>query len=225
MNYTLIRSKRKTCAIYIRGNTVEVHAPLWITEQEIDDFVESKEHWITNKLAECAAREEKKSAFLLEYGDQVRYLGGTKFIVPREGDRIGLSEEGFYMPPGLSMNDIKRACIKIYLICAKSVIIEKVSVFAQLMNLSPASVKINSAAARWGSCSSAKNLNFSWRIMMASDKVIDYVVVHELAHLKKMNHSRNFWTIVEEILPDYQDRRKELQLLQEQLNIENWRIV
>jgi len=75
---------------------------------------------------------------------------------------------------------------------------------------------------RWGSCSSRGSLNFSWRIMMADDAVIDYVVVHELAHLVEMNHSPRFWAVVAGVLPDYSKRRARLRLLNKKLEGEDW---
>ncbi|MCL2342290.1 MAG: M48 family metallopeptidase, partial [Firmicutes bacterium] len=99
---------------------------------------------------------------------------------------------------------------------------EKTAAFAEQMGLKPRAVKINSAKTRWGSCSALKNLNFSWRLAMADDGVIDYVVVHELAHLREMNHSARFWAIVAGVLPDYRERQKRLKALQKRLGNEDW---
>ncbi|HPX82802.1 MAG TPA: M48 family metallopeptidase, partial [Syntrophales bacterium] len=70
------------------------------------------------------------------------------------------------------------------------------------------SVRISEARSRWGSCSAANRLAFSWRLMIAPPAVIDYVVVHELAHLREKNHSPRFWALVGEICPDYRQRRR-----------------
>ena len=86
----------------------------------------------------------------------------------------------------------------------------------------PSAVKINGAKTRWGSCSSKKSINFSWRLIKADDDVIDYVVVHELSHITEMNHSPNFWAIVENILLDYRERKVKLKRLQKRLSMENW---
>jgi len=94
--------------------------------------------------------------------------------------------------------------------------------YAGLMSASPTAVKINGAKTRWGSCSAKKSLNFSWRLVMADDSVIDYVVVHELAHITEMNHSARFWAIVAGVLPDYKERQKQLKALQKRLNAEDW---
>ncbi len=93
---------------------------------------------------------------------------------------------------------------------AESVLPQKVAYFASLMGLAPAYVKITSARSRYGSCNSKKGLCFSLYLMEKSERCIDYVVVHELAHLRQMNHSPAFYREIEKILPDYRSRIKEL---------------
>ena len=105
---------------------------------------------------------------------------------------------------------------------AKHELTKKTLDFAKRMGVAPSSIKINGAVARWGSCSAKKSINFSWRLVMADDDVIDYVVVHELAHLTEMNHSKTFWAIVEDILPDYKERQSRLRELQKRLAGEDW---
>ena len=97
---------------------------------------------------------------------------------------------------------------KWYRIRAKENIESRVKVFAAKIGESPNKVTIKAQKTRWGSCSSLGNLNFNWRLIMMPQKIIDYVVVHELCHLKEMNHSSTFWNRVEEIMPDYRNRRK-----------------
>ena len=86
----------------------------------------------------------------------------------------------------------------------------------------PNTIKITNARKRWGSCSSDGNINISWRLIMASDTIIDYILVHELSHLVEMNHSARFWSVVESVLPDYKKRRAELRAFQNKLTYENW---
>ena len=91
---------------------------------------------------------------------------------------------------------------------AKEIIPPKVEKYAEIMGVFPEHVSINSAKTRFGSCSSKKRLNFSCRLMSYDERAIDYVVVHELAHLKHLNHSKDFWAFVEKFMPDYKERRK-----------------
>ena len=84
----------------------------------------------------------------------------------------------------------------------------RVDYFASIMGVTPANVSINRAKTRFGSCNSKKRLNFSCNVMRYPFEAIDYVIVHELAHIKELNHSKRFWGIVESILPDYKERQK-----------------
>ena len=91
---------------------------------------------------------------------------------------------------------------------AKQIIPVKVAHYANIMGLKYGRITITSAKTRFGSCSSKGNLSFSYLLMLYPNEAIDYVVVHELAHLLEMNHSKNFYQIVESVLPDYKERRK-----------------
>jgi len=93
---------------------------------------------------------------------------------------------------------------------ARKIIPERVNYYSKLTGLRPKLVRINNAKKRWGSCGAKWNLNFPWRLVLTPPDVIDYVVVHELVHLAERNHSKRFWKRVEEILPDYRQRRKSL---------------
>ena len=93
---------------------------------------------------------------------------------------------------------------------AEKIIPERVAFYANIMDVNPASVKIGGAKKLWGSCSNKHDLNFSWYLMLTDINVVDYVVVHELAHIKEYNHSENFWLLVKNVLPDYKERQKRL---------------
>jgi predicted metal-dependent hydrolase len=249
--YDLTRSKRKTIGLYVRGGAVEVRAPLGTSRSDIDRFVQSKQTWIEKTLARSQANAEKRGSFALNYGDTVVYRGRERPITARPGDHCGFDDTAFYMPPDLAPEQIKAACIQIYRMLARRDLTAKALDFAKRMGVMPSNVKINGATTRWGSCSKKEspkakqingpggaarvmrnpqaaigkpviNLNFSWRLIMADDDVIDYVVVHELAHITEMNHSARFWSIVESVLPDYKARQTRLKELQKRLNAENW---
>ena len=220
--YSLTRSKRKTLALYIRGGVLDVRAPLKMPVREIDKFIALKEKWIAKKLATSQEQTKFRENFRLDYGDEILYLGEKQPIIVREGNRIGF-DSGFYMPPSLSPEQIKSACVQIYRLLAKRDITNRVIEFSKKMAVTPATVKINNAQSRWGSCSSKRSLNFSWRLIMADSVIVDYVVVHELAHLAEMNHSKKFWAIVEKILPDYKEREKRLRALNRRLSKEDWK--
>jgi len=220
--YTLTRSRRKTIALQIRGGALLVRAPLKTPIHEIERFINAKSSWIADKLWRSSKQLEQREAFKLNYGDSITYRGKAFSVTARDGNKFGFDGSCFYMPPNLQPSEIKSTCIKIYRLLAKQYICERVRTIAAEMGVVPSRVSINSAKTRWGSCSGKKSLNFSWLLIMADDAVIDYVVVHELAHITEMNHSARFWAIVAAITPDYLAHKATLKQLQQRLNTENW---
>ena len=97
---------------------------------------------------------------------------------------------------------------KLYREKAREQIEKRAAHFAALMGVDYGRIAIRGQKRRWGSCSGAGNLNFNWKLALMPPEILDYVVVHELAHRKEMNHSPRFWAEVEKILPDYKERRK-----------------
>jgi hypothetical protein len=191
-------------------------------KRDIDRFVLSKEKWIVEKLAKTNEQAERRSRFKLTYGDHITYRGEQYPITAKQGSRIGFDGFVFYVPPNLQSEQIKSACVKIYRILAKRDLTEKTLDFAKEMQVTPTAIRINSAKTRWGSCSSKKSLNYSWMLIMADDDLIDYVIVHELAHISELNHSARFWALVESIIPDYKERKQKLKALQHKLSGEDW---
>ena len=224
VNYILTRSKRKTVAIHIRDGLVQVRAPVKTPIANIERFILSKEDWINEKLAQSKERVEKKESFVVDYGGRLLYKGEYFPLIAREGCHIGFDEEEkcFFVPPGYSAEQVRAHCIDIYKLLAKRDLSRRVEFFSEKMNLFPAAVKINSAKTRWGSCSSKRNVNFSWMLIMADEEVIDYIVVHEIAHIKQMNHSAEFWDVVSQFAPNFEDCRARLKKLQLKLNEEDW---
>ena len=100
--------------------------------------------------------------------------------------------------------DLSESKRNVYIRKAKETITKRVSYFARLMGVSYRNITIREQKTRWGSCSSEKNLNFNWKLILAPPEVLDYVVVHELCHLKEMNHSKAFWDEVEKVMPEYE---------------------
>lgn len=221
ITYKLVQSARKSIALHIREGRLEVRAPFGAPRKEIERFIASKRDWIVESLDFSKQLAELQEGFSLNYGDNLRYLGKKYSITAREGDLIGF-DGSFFMPPDLSPDGVMDACVGIYKMLAKRVLTKKVDEFAKIMNVEPTAVKITSAKKRWGSCSWRNGLNFSWRLIMAHEELVDYVVVHELAHLIEMNHGKRFWRIVEEIVPDHKNVRRRLKVLYIDLVLEGW---
>ena len=123
-------------------------------------------------------------------------------VIVRAPLRTGLPRiKRFVKPLSADLSESKR---NVYIRKAKETITKRVSYFARLMGVSYRNITIREQKTRWGSCSSEKNLNFNWKLILAPPEVLDYVVVHELCHLKEMNHSKAFWDEVGKVMPEYE---------------------
>ena len=222
-NYTLIRSRRKSLALHITKDAVlEARAPLKMPKAEIDRFVLSKARWIQSHIDRLAARADARTCFALDYGSNVVIQGADCPIIAGKGRTVSFDGINVTMPPNLDSAQIKRAVVRLYKLIAKNILNERVGIYSKKMGVAPSGVKITGAMRRWGSCSSKNSLNFTWRLAMADLRVVDYVVVHELAHIIERNHSPRFWAVVEKYLPDYKERRKIQKQLYDRLASEDW---
>ena len=218
--YNIIRSKRKTLAIYIRSNgEVEVRAPRRVSLEVIEQAVQMREEWIRQKLEPIQQRVQLREDFTVTDSSKLTLLGreypveyaekcafdGVRFLIPREAFCV-----------------LRPQLFPLYKNIARGYLKDRVEEYSQKTALVPKSMRISSAATRWGSCSGTNALSFSWRLILAPPQAVDYVVVHELAHIREHNHSDRFWRLVEEILPDYEQSEKLLKVLQRKLAEENW---
>jgi len=225
IEYNLVRSRRKTLAIHITDGRVIIRAPIKMGQENINRFIDLKKEWISLRLASSVIKKKEREKFSLRFGDSILFLGKPYAIAPKEGGKANFDGECFFMPSDFGCEQIKQACIRIYRMLAKKHIEARVKEFSYMMAVDPKAIKITGAAARWGSCSIKGSINFSWRLIMAEEDVVDYVIVHELAHLKIMNHSKKFWEAVERVLPDYKQRQSKLKLLSKKLSSENWSLL
>lgn len=220
IEYSLLRSKRKTLSIQITKDAqVLVKAPLRLPAGEIERFVTEKSDWITAALARVQADLQSRQAFDPLSSGALLLLGESYPI--READCTAFDGRAFLLPAG-SFAAHKPELVRLYRTLAAQVIPERVRFYSAQTGLVPSGVKITAADTRWGSCSGKNSLCFSWKLVLADLEAVDYVVVHELAHIREHNHSYRFWALVEEHLPDYRERQKRLKVLQERLAGEDW---
>lgn len=222
-DYTIKYSKRKTMGLYITKNAeIEVRVPNGIPQKVVADFVAQHQHWIDTHHGAVAQQVAERENFALRFGAKLLFLGHEFPLEPVEKPAFGFDGQHFYAYAQMTAEELRTSLVGVYRTLAKKVLGDMVKDLAKHMGLEPKAVKINGARTRWGSCSSAGNLNFSWYLVMAEEATIRYVVVHELAHLIEMNHSPNFWRIVEQVLPNYKSEREKLKLLQKKLSVQCW---
>lgn len=221
--YRVVRSKRKTLGIYVlEDGQKEVRCPRHISDGEIEKFVAKHRHKLDFQADKKRQQVKKKAEFSLQPGDSLLYLGREYPLKTVTARKAGFDFESFFVPEGLSGEESRQLIIKVYKSLARKILMQKTLDFARQMGLTPGSVKITSAKKRWGSCTSKKNINYSWRLIMAPESAVNYVVVHELAHLAQLNHSRRFWQLVEKYVPDRKEQSGKLRELQDRLSVENW---
>jgi predicted metal-dependent hydrolase len=145
----------------------------------------------------------------MEYGGKILYKGEKCPVIKTDG-KAAFTGDIFYIPPDSSGNPDALILEKLLRKLAARDLTRKTIEIARLMGVVPVSVKITGAKTRWGSCSVNRNINYSWRLIMADEKSIEYVIIHELSHIIEFNHSAKFWRIVETFCPDYKARRAHL---------------
>jgi len=209
MDYTVIRSRRKTIAIEVtREGEVLVRAPLRLASREVSAFVDRHRAWVARKLAQAGARERSREPGCPGQGTIVHYLGEPHRLRFIEGGAYLRRENGEFLL-GSDLADRANTLLRTwYRARAREVLEDRVAELAGRMGLAVRGVRITDAKERWGSCSASGTLNFAWRLVMLPPGIIDYVIVHELAHLVAFNHSRLFWECVARIIPDHGARRR-----------------
>jgi len=206
----IIRSKRRTVALIVESDgSVTVRAPLRLLERAIREFVEKHVDWVEKKRAEIRAIVPIRSK-QYQSGETFLYLGKeySLEVVAVQNKKLILDER--FKIAESALKNAELVFQNWYRQQAKQWIVERVKHLAELHQLHYEKVKITSARTRWGSCSPKNTLNFSWRLMLTPPEMIEYVIIHELAHTIHHNHSKRFWKLVEKLLPDYKARRKQL---------------
>ncbi len=212
--YTLVRSKRKTIGISIGiKDGVKVAAPNHTSKKQVEEVIYKNTKWILEKLKALEDVVVPKIQF--KEGALFNYLGESYIVkvmknLNKKKDYVE-RENGYlvvYIKCEDSEDNIKKLLLLWFREEANTFLKERLHFFSNKIGLFPNDVKIKDQKARFGSCSSKKNINLNWKLIMAPVEIIDYVIVHELCHLMEMNHSNKFWSLVETYMEDYQVRRK-----------------
>jgi predicted metal-dependent hydrolase len=211
IEYALVRSRRKTASIYIeRDGKVSVLVPEGLTARQVEDLLEGKRQWIYRNLAEWQDLNAGKVERDYVNGEGFLYLGRSYRLklVPDLAGPLMLKDGYFCLLAGNGAAPDADAAFKaFYREKGAARIPPRVAYHQTKMGVEPRSVKVIDLKHRWASCTPGGNLNFHWKCMMAPLTVLDYIVVHELAHLLHPNHSEAFWNEVDKVMPDYRDRK------------------
>ena len=225
--YAFRRAKRRTIGMVIGPDGLEVSAPRWVTVGEIESTLHEKADWIVRKLVEMQEHQRRLGEARIQWRDGVvlRYLGASLQVVldssaalkknSAQLETLGSeSPASFVLRIGLpitaSPEQIRDATQAWLMRRAKELFAERLDYYAPRLGVAWKRLSLSSASTRWGTASADGAIRLNWRLIHHKLDVIDYVVAHELSHLKVMDHSPQFWDTVKSVMPDYPERRRVL---------------
>ncbi|MDM0091708.1 MULTISPECIES: SprT family zinc-dependent metalloprotease [unclassified Variovorax] len=225
--YEFQRGKRKTIGFVVGAEGLSVRAPRWVALRDVDAAVQEKADWILRKLVETQQRHARVEATRIEWQDGAvfPFLGETVAIRldPKHafigvGGALDEAADGTGAPRALRLavaqnaepSQIRDAAQAWLMRQARKLFIERLDHFAPRLGVRWQKLTLSNAATRWGSASIDGSIRLNWRLIHFGLPVIDYVVAHELAHLRVMDHSHRFWETVESVVPDYGALRQQL---------------
>jgi predicted metal-dependent hydrolase len=225
VGYAFARAKRKSIGFVIGPEGLVVRAPRWTPLHEVDAALQEKGAWILRKLQESRERQSRAHSVRVEWrnGVAIPFLGQTITVVldPAHGfsgkgaqlkadDASDLRMLHIGLPKTASAEQIRDSVQAWLMRQASAHFTQRLDHFAPLLGVQWKKLRLSNAGTRWGSASSDGSIRLNWRLIHLREPVIDYVVAHELSHLRVMNHSAHFWNTVATVVPDYQDLRGQL---------------
>jgi predicted metal-dependent hydrolase len=217
LHYALKRSARRSIGFAIDSTGLTITAPRWVTLADIETAITEKQRWIFTKLIEWQTRVEQRALPKVDWKDgaEVPYLGQpvrVKLGAPQGMLAFSAQDAALQVPLPLQADpqQIKDRVQGWLQGEAKRLFGERLAIYAEKLGVNYRAYALSSAATRWGSCSSDGKIRLNWRLIHFPLSIIDYVVAHELAHLREMNHSPRFWQTVESIFPEFREARQTL---------------
>ncbi|MEY4912120.1 MAG: hypothetical protein RL761_1783 [Pseudomonadota bacterium] len=222
VDYELLRSRRRTMTFSVSPAGLSVCAPFGMSQPSIEAAVQEKGRWIVRKLGGMQQREARMAALKMDWqaGAQLAYLGGTlqvrvdpqaeKHLLKSADELENTSVLTLALPATASDQKIRDTTKKWIAQQATEHYTARMNHYASLLGVTWRTLALTNANTRWGSAKADGSIRLHWRLMQFSPEVIDYVVAHELSHLRELNHSPRFWATVASVLPDYEARQKQL---------------
>ena len=215
--YRFERSRRRSIGFTVGPEGLVVRAPSWVALREVDAAVQEKAGWILAKLRQAREKTQQLAlpAQAWTHGADLPYLGGTvRLCVVARGQAAdvpaGVTPLPLSLPPGASATQVREAAEAWFKKKARALFEERLLHFAPQLGVQHQRLSLSSARTRWGSARTDGHIRLNWRLIHLPLAQIDYVVVHELAHLRVMDHSPRFWDTVGAVMPDYRERRQQL---------------
>lgn len=207
LGYKITYTRRRSVALRVTlDGGIEVRAPRFVGRNFLDKFVSAKEAWIKKQREKIAHMQQSRKQFAA--GERFLFLG-KEYPLVVEGQfsqKLRFNGEAFLISK-FKLAAAKSLFVAFYKLQAQKILMEKLRHFAAVMRVQPKKMRITSAATRWGSCSTSGTVSFSYKLIMTPEEILNYVVVHELAHITHHNHSKNFWQEVAKYYPNHQEAR------------------
>lgn len=219
--YQLERRSRRTIGLKISATGLIVHAPKRISQSLLENALLEKADWIRKKLSQLVASQPAEMVW--EDGAELLYLGNP-IRLSLSNDSVNRKpefEDGVLYLRLKSIEDgdaVKTKVVQWYKKAALTDFARRLELFSSKLGVALPALFLSNAQSRWGSCNSKREVRINWRLLQAPPHIINYVICHELAHLKQMNHSPKFWAVVESLQPDYKEAERALKLLSPQLH-------
>jgi predicted metal-dependent hydrolase len=218
LEYRLLRSKRRSIGFLIDDDGLRITAPKWVTIAEIESAIREKQRWIFTKLSERRERSARRLQPQMQWRDgaTLPYLGAdiTLRILSAQGAGVAYDaqtrELSVSLPPDAGEQQLKDRVQGWLQLEAKRVFAERLPLYAERLGVAYRAFALSSATTQWGSCTADGRIRLNWRLIHFTLPLIDYVVAHELAHLREMNHSPRFWSTVQSIFPGFEAAKKAL---------------
>ena len=224
VGYHLQRARRRSIGFTVGADGLAVRAPSWVTLAAVDAALQEKAAWIVRKLGEAAERQQRLETGRIQWADgaQLPYLGHaltvrldpSQYLSGRGGALVesGPQEATLYVGLALAASPAQiRDAVQAWLMRdARQRFTERLDRYAPQLGVQWTSLRLSSAQTRWGSARADGSIRLNWRLLHYPLAVIDYVVVHELSHLRVMDHSPRFWQTVASVMPDYARLRNQL---------------
>lgn len=220
--YLYQKARRRTIGFSVGADGLVVRAPQWVSLAEVDSALQIKGDWILRKLASSQDRELRQQQNALQWADQalIPYLGESIRLVLdathsgaaqlRSGSGADVAELRLGLPRQADVGQVRDAVQAWLMRQAKDNFTQCLDRYAQTLGVRWTRLTLTTAGTRWGSARSDGAIRLNWRLIHFRQPIIDYVVAHELSHLRVMDHSPRFWDTVRSVVPDYADMRRAL---------------
>jgi len=214
VEYRLIRARRRSIGMEVHFDGLTVRAPRWVTLRDIEAALAERAAWIVRSLDEWLSRRREVMPREWKSGAPIVYRGEPLTLALHQARQPSVAADLFHVNvrhPRVHDEQTVAQCVGDWLRGeAWSLVAGRVAHHVQRIGRRTPSVRLSNARSEWGSCNAKGDIRLNWRLVQLPPPLAEYVVVHEVAHIVELNHSRRFWTLVESLLPGHAELRREL---------------